>query len=127
MDSDRPAPPPPPDPSSGSSGRPDAPGTALPSDWPATATDAIVNAVDAVRDRTTGPIMTIARALVFGVFALSLGITVITLLVIATIHFLDEVLPFSVWLPYLVLGAALLVVGGLVFSRRMAPGNTTAR
>ena len=127
MDSDRPAPPPPPDPSSGSSGRPDAPGAALPNDWPTTATDAIVNAVDAVRDRTTGPIMTIARALVFGVFALSLGITVITLLVIATIHFLDEVLPFSVWLPYLVLGAALLVVGGLVFSRRMAPGNTTAR
>lgn len=104
-----------------------APG--LGGDWPAQATDAIVNAVDAVRDRTTGPIMTAARGLVFGVFAAALAVTVITLVIIAAIHFLDEVLPFSIWLPYLVLGIVFLVSGALVFRRRMAPtaGNTPTR
>ncbi len=125
METDRPTPPPPPPnapntPPSGPLGAP----SALPSDWPAAATDAIVNAVDAVRDRTTGPIMIAARALVFGLFAVSLAVTVITMLVIAAIHFLDEVLPFSIWLPYLVLGVLLLVSGALVFQRRNAPGNT---
>ena len=38
-------------------------------DWPAQAADAIVNAVETVRDRTTTPIMKVARGLVFGVFA----------------------------------------------------------
>jgi K(+)-stimulated pyrophosphate-energized sodium pump len=43
-------------------------------DWPAQATDFVVNTVDSVRDRTTGTILTIARVTVFGLLAVELAI-----------------------------------------------------
>jgi hypothetical protein len=97
-------------------------------DWPAQAADAIVNVVGAVRDRTTGPITTIARGVVFGFFAAVLGIAVAVMLIIAAIRLLDEVLPSGVWLAYLVLGTVVVIAGALVFRKRNQPaaaaGNT---
>src|SRR4051794_32233023 len=43
-------------------------------DWPAPAADSIVRVVGQVRDRTTGPAITAARAVVFGLLAAILGI-----------------------------------------------------
>ncbi|MEX1217764.1 MAG: phage holin family protein [Acidimicrobiales bacterium] len=90
-------------------------------DWPAQAADAIVNAVEAVRDRTTTPIMKIARGLVFGVFAGAIIITVIVLATIGVVRLLDEALPSEVWLPYLILGVLFTLVGAFLFRRRNAP------
>ena len=90
-------------------------------DWPAQAADAIVNAVETVRDRTTTPIMKIARGLVFGVFAGTIIITIAVLAIIGVVRLLDEALPSGVWLPYLILGVLFTVVGGLLFRRRNAP------
>ena len=59
-------------------------------DWPAQAADAIVNAVETVRDRTTTPIMKIARGLVFGVFAGTIIIVIAVLAIIGAIRLLDE-------------------------------------
>jgi hypothetical protein len=42
-------------------------------DWPAQAADTIVRVVGQVRDRTTGPAITAARAVVFGLLAAVLG------------------------------------------------------
>ena len=42
-------------------------------DWPAQAADTIVRVVGQVRDRTTGPAITAARAVVFGLLAAILG------------------------------------------------------
>ncbi|MEJ5255057.1 MAG: hypothetical protein WHS89_06875 [Acidimicrobiales bacterium] len=89
-------------------------------DWPAQATDAIVNVVDQVRDKTTGPILTAARALVFGVMVVLLACVVLVLLLIAALRLLNEVLP-TVWMTYLVVGAVLTIVGALVFRKRHAP------
>jgi len=100
----------------------------LDGDWPARTADAIVNVVGAVRDRTTGPITTVARGLVFGVFAGVLGIAVAVVLLIAAIRLLDQVLPSGVWVAYLVLGALFVIAGALVFRKRNQPapaGNSS--
>lgn len=97
-------------------------------DWPAQATDAIVDVVGKVRDRTTGPAITAARAVVFGLFIAVIGAIVAVMGIIAAIRLLDEALPGGVWLPYLILGAIFVGVGALVFNRRRAPapsGNTS--
>ena len=95
-------------------------------DWPAQAADAIVNAVETVRDRTTTPIMKIARGLVFGVFAGTIIITIVVLAIIGIVRLLDEALPYGVWLPYLILGVLFTVVGALLFRRRNAPAPASA-
>jgi hypothetical protein len=95
----------------------------LSGDWPAQATDAVINVVGAVRDRTTGPITTAARGVVFGLLAGILGIAVAVLVIILAIRLLDEALPSGVWVAYLVLGALFVLIGALVFHKRK-PGNT---
>jgi hypothetical protein len=95
-------------------------------DWPAQAADAIVNAVETVRDRTTTPIMKIARGLVFGVFAGTIVVAIVVLATIGAVRLLDEVLPSGVWLPYLILGVLFAVVGALLFRRRNAPDPAPA-
>jgi hypothetical protein len=100
---------------------PTAPSGLSGGDWPAQATDAIVNLVGTVRDRTTGPVTTAARAAVFGLFVGVIVITIIVLLLIALVRLLDEVLPSGVWLAYLVLGLVFVGAGALVFRRRRAP------
>ena len=87
-------------------------------DWPAQAADAIVETVDKVRNRTTTPILKLARAIVFGVFIATMVILMAVIIVVGGIHFLDEVLPFGVWLPYLVLGTVFCVLGFWIFSKR---------
>jgi hypothetical protein len=104
-------------------------GTRNSSDWPSQAADTIVNVVETVRDRTTGPIMVVARALVFGVFIGTIGTAVIVLAIIGVIRLLDEILPSSVWLPYLVLGLVFVLAGVLIFRRRnqsVASGGSSA-
>lgn len=100
----------------------------LDGEWPAKAADAIVNVVGVVRDNTTGRITTVARGLVFGLFAAVLGTAVFVMLIIAAIRLLDEALPSGVWLAYLVLGVVVVIAGALVFRKRnqSAPvdGNT---
>jgi hypothetical protein len=100
----------------------------LDGEWPAKAADAIVNVVGLVRDNTTGRITTIARGLVFGLFVAVIGTAVFVMLIIAAIRLLDEALPSSVWLAYLVLGTVIVIAGALVFRKRNQPapadGNT---
>lgn len=91
-------------------------------DWPAQATDAIVNVVDQVRDKTTGPILTAARALVFGSIAALLAGVVVVLLLLAALRLLNEWLP-AVWMTYLIVGAVLTIVGAALFRKRHAPPN----
>lgn len=89
-------------------------------DWPAQATDAIVNMVDQVRDKTTGPILTASRALVFGLITTLLLSIVVILVIIALLRLLNEVLP-AVWLTYLIVGVFFTGVGAVLFRKRHAP------
>ena len=79
--------------------------------------------VDNVRDKTTGPVQTVARGAVYGLVAAILGVVVVVLLIIFFIRLLvvlvDEFIPWGgIWLPYLILGVIFLIAGILLFRRR---------
>jgi hypothetical protein len=97
------------------------------SDWPAQATDAIVDLVDQVRDKTTGPAITVARGLVFGLIAGVLGTVAAVLLLIFVIRLTTEVLELiwdgaDVWLTYLIYGVLFTAIGAVVFGKRHVRG-----
>jgi hypothetical protein len=97
------------------------------SDWPAQATNAIVDLVDQVRDKTTGPAITVARGLVFGVIVGVLGVVAAVLLLIFVIRITTEVLELiwdgaDVWLTYLIYGVLFTAVGAVVFGKRHVRG-----
>jgi len=101
-----------------------APAVADEKDWPAQAADAIVEQVGKVRDRTTGPAVRASGYIVFGAFAALLGSVAFVLFLIGAFRALDAYLPDAVfgeehtWAAHSILGA-LLVLGGLLTSRKM--------
>ncbi|MDP1819410.1 MAG: hypothetical protein Q8K58_05875 [Acidimicrobiales bacterium] len=97
------------------------------SDWPAQAADTIERVVGTVRDKTTGPAITVARSIVYGTFALLVGTAVAVLLAVGAVRILDVYLPDSVvgeqhtWAAHLLVGAAFSGLGMFLWSRRSAP------
>lgn len=90
-------------------------------EWPAQAADLVVDVVDRVSSATTGPILTVARGLVYGLAALILGGALLVLVVIALIRGLDVAIPGDVWIVYTGLGALFTLVGMFAWSKRRAP------
>ncbi len=96
-------------------------------DWPAQAADAIERAVGSVRDKTTGPALTVARGVVYGTFAILVGTACLVVFIIAAVRLLDSYLPDAVfgedhmWAAYLILGLVFVVPGGVLWSRRHEP------
>lgn len=88
-------------------------------DWPAQATTTIVNVVGIVRDKTTGSVLTAARALVFGILAVILAFAAAVLGLIFAIR-LITVLTGRVWLTYLILGVIFTGAGLFVFRKRLS-------
>ncbi|HJR26377.1 MAG TPA: hypothetical protein VJ804_12950 [Acidimicrobiales bacterium] len=93
-------------------------------DWPAQAADSIERLVGRVRDLTTGRAITAARALVYGTFALLVGLAVAVLVTIALVRGLDVALPDSVfgedhvWAAHLILGGLFTILGMVLWARR---------
>ena len=100
-------------------------------DWPAQATDQIVKVVGTVHDKVTGPIMTVARGVVYGTFAAILGAAALALGIILSIRLLDNYLPDSVfgenhvWAAYLIVGF-LLCLGAAVLWWKKVPKHVEA-
>jgi hypothetical protein len=93
-----------------------------PADWPAQATDTIVKVVGQVRDKTTGPIITVARGVVYGTLAAILGTIAAVVFVILLIRGLSVPVeelwgPGKIWAVYLALGVILTVVGWVVMRK----------
>ena len=95
-------------------------------DWPAQAADTIERVVGTVRDKTTGPALTLARAVVYGTFAVLVGLACLVLLIVAAVRALDVALPDAVfgedhiWAVYLILGLVFVVAGAVLWRRRHA-------
>lgn len=64
-------------------------------EWPVQATDAIVNVVDQVRDKTTGPALKVARYLTYGLVLVLLSIPMAILLLIGIMRLSES---FLLWL-----------------------------
>src|SRR5262245_4910148 len=100
--------------------RPTAPSPTT-EDWSEQAADAVVSVVDAVREKTTGPVLTVARAIVYGIIGLFAAIVALVLLTIALVRFTDVYLPGGVWSAYLLIGSIFIIFGLLVWRKRYAP------
>lgn len=93
-------------------------------DWPVQAADTIERVVGSVRDKTTGPAITVARWLVYGTFALIVGSITSVLLAIAGVRLVDVYLPDAwvgddhTWAAHLIVGALFTLAGGLLWSKR---------
>lgn len=99
---------------------PTRPSGPLPDAWPAQAADSIVRVVGQVRDRTTGPAVTIARTVVYGVFAAIVGVLALVLAIVLLVRlFGGSYWPHRVWAVYLVLGL-ISTLGGLFLYRKAA-------
>ena len=92
----------------------------LPDQWPTQATDTIVKVVGQVRDRTTGPAITAARAVVYGLFAAILGVVAVVLAITLAIRLANNYLPGRIWIIYLALGAVFTVGGLILWSKAFA-------
>ena len=90
-------------------------------DWADQAADTVVRVVDTVREKTTGQVLTVARAIVYGIIGVFAALVALVVLVIALIRMLDVYLPGEVWSAYLLLGVVFTVGGLLVWRRRYAP------
>ena len=91
-------------------------------DWSAQAADTIESVVGSIRDKTTVPLTTVARGIVYGLVAGVVGGIALLLLAIGLIRVFDVYIPGNVWTVYAVIGG-LFTVGGLFFWSRRKPKN----
>lgn len=79
-----------------------------------------------VRDKTTGPAISVARWIVYGTFALIVGAMVAILLAIAGVRLLDVYLPDAwvgedhTWVAHLAIGSVFTIAGAAAWSQRTA-------
>jgi len=92
--------------------------------WADDTTDTVVRLVGTVRDKATTPVVYAARALVFGVIAVFLGLFALIILLIGLTRGiqsgLDAVVDHdrAVYISYLAVGGIFSLVGLLLFKKR---------
>ena len=84
------------------------------------ATSVVVNLVKSVRGKTTGPLLFVARLVVYSITILIAASAAIVLFVIAAVKIVNQLLPGDVWAAYLLLGAVFALVGTFFWSKRVA-------
>lgn len=90
-------------------------------DWSEQAADAVVKVVGAVRDKTTGPVFTVLRAVVYGLIGVAAVLVALIVLTIALVRLLDVYLPGEVWSAYLLLGIVFSALGWFLWAKRDVP------
>jgi hypothetical protein len=84
-------------------------------------TDLIVDSVDKVRARTTGPILEGAKGSVYAIVALVILVPILVLASVGIVRGLDTIIPGDVWVTYALIGTVLVVIGVVLWSRRGKP------
>lgn len=92
-------------------------------EWPAKAADQIVNLVDQIRDKTTGPAIRAARAMVFGFLAAMLGTAALVLFIVGLVRFVDVYAPGGVWVAHGIVGLLFVGCGLFLWARRYQPAD----
>ena len=92
--------------------------------WAADVTDTVERLVGTVRDKATTPAVHVTRGLVYGLLAAFLGVTAVTLVLIAGTRALQALLDLAVsteravYLSYFLIGGILCLAGALFFHSR---------
>lgn len=93
--------------------------------WAADLADTVERVVGSVRDKTTRPLVTITRGVVYGLLAAILGIAAVVLLVIMLTRGTQELLDWAkvrrtaaVYISYLAVGGIFSAAGLLVLRKR---------
>lgn len=87
-------------------------------DWPVQAADAVERVVGTIRDKTTVPLTTAARGIVFGLVAGVMGAAVVVLLAVGAVRAIDVYLPEDVWAAHLAVGMFFTLIGLVLWSKR---------
>lgn len=94
------------------------------SDWTAQAADTIERVVTGIRDKTSVPLTTVVRALVFGLLAATMGLVIAVFGAIVAIRVLTAyVFRGEVWASYLLVGG-IFVLPGVFFLRKASSAAT---
>jgi hypothetical protein len=84
------------------------------------ATKIVVDFVELLRGRTTGPLLLVARVIVYGIALCATALVVATLVVITAVKATNNFLPGGIWSTHLLLGTLFTAAGGLLWSKRLA-------
>jgi len=90
-------------------------------DWTDQVTGLIVDSVDRVRSRTTGPILEISKGAVHAVVALVLLLPIAVLALVLTVQVLTYFVFREVWITYATLGTLFTLIGVVMWARRAGP------
>jgi hypothetical protein len=93
----------------------------IPAEWPAQAADTIVDAIGKVRDKTTKPAITAARAVVYGLIAAVVGSVALVLTLVLIVRIWDNYVPGNVWIIYAIFFVVFSGVGLLLLRKANAP------
>ena len=97
--------------------QPGRPVAAREDDWTVQAADRIEGLVTAIHDKTTVPLTTAARAVVYGILAAFAGGTALVLTAIIAVRLLD-LLPGGVWVAHLIVGMVFSALGVVAWRMR---------
>ena len=87
-------------------------------DWTVQAADTIERVVVGIRDKTAVPLTTVARALVYGLLAAVMGLSVLILVIIGSVRALNAyVTQDEVWASYLLIGGIFTLAGALTLRK----------
>ena len=87
-------------------------------DWGTQLSTFFLDFIDKLRGKTTGPILKVARALVYGIIIMVALTMVAVLAIVGLVRFTDAWLPGNVWAAYLLLGGIFFLAGAFSWSKR---------
>jgi hypothetical protein len=87
-------------------------------DWAAQTADTIERIVGSVRAKTADPLEKVARAAVYGLVALIVGVAAAVLGAVALVRILDVAIPGGVWSAHALTGGIFTVAGMFLWRKR---------
>jgi hypothetical protein len=87
-------------------------------DWAASLVDNLDSIVNAIKGKTSEPLLKAVKVLLIAVMGLGLGIMFLFLLTIGLVRFANNFLPGDVWAAHLLIGLILLFAGLFAWSKR---------
>lgn len=85
-------------------------------DWTDQVTDLIVDTVDKVRSKTTGPILEFSKGIVYAIVAMILGLPILVLAMVGLVRLVTIFIP--AWAAYLLFGIIFVLIGVVMWSKR---------